>query len=87
MIVQTVVGMTSAFKQDSLSIRQSQDVTEQEAAVGLQRATSGGGSCVGRRELAGCNSFIFRGLSILAHSLRREGALEVRPLSSPPLCW
>lgn len=35
MIVQTVAVITSAFKQDSLSIRQSQNVTGQEAPVGL----------------------------------------------------
>lgn len=69
------------------SIRQTPDTAGQEAAVVLQRAASGRGSCVGRRELAGCCSpapYPALGFASWHTAVWGEGALEVRPQAPSP---
>lgn len=69
------------------SISQTPDTAGQEAAVVLRRATSGRGSCVARRELAGCCSpppYPGLGCSSWHTVVWGEGALEVRPQAPSP---
>lgn len=77
MIVQTVGEVTSAFRQDSVHQTASSRIWQDRKQLLARRAaTSGGESCVGRRELAAILlCLILDWLSILGTQLCREKQL------------